>query len=107
MKDELMDRTTVAEAHFGLGRVNVNVHVRRIDLDKDAVGRVTAAVQHVLIGFAQRVAEQLVAHETAIYIHVLRVAARARVRWRRAVAEDTQAVALSAICVAQRFAGVD
>ena len=108
MKDELMDRTTVAETHFGLGRMDVNVD-RSPDRPRQRCSRpgngCRAACPDRLR--AARGWSSLSRTKRPFDVTVLGVAARARVRWRRAVAEDTQAVALSAIRVAQRFAGVD
>ena len=85
-----MDGATIAETDFGFRRMDVDVDGGRIDLKEHAVGRVTAAVQHVLIGFAQRVREQLVAHEAAVHVAILGVVARARMRWLSAQASDAQ-----------------
>jgi hypothetical protein len=90
VKDELMHGARIAEADFGFLRMHIDVDRRRVDLQEQAVGRVAAAVQLVLVGLAQRVAEQLVAHEAAVDVAVLGVAARARVGRQRAVAGDAQ-----------------
>ena len=76
MKNELVHGTAVAETDFGFGGVYVDVYRRRVDLEEDAIGRVAAAMQHVLVGFAQGVAKQLVAHETTIDVAILGIAAR-------------------------------
>ena len=92
MKYKLVHCAAIAEADFGFGRVDVDVDRCRVNVDKQAISRVAAAVQRVLIGFAQGVAKQLVAHEAAIDIAVLGVAARARMGGQRTMAEDAQAV---------------
>ena len=76
--DGLVDRARIAEAHLDLGRVHVDVDARRVDLDEQHVGRLLLAVQHVLVGGAQRVRDQAVAHVAAVDVDVLVVAARAR-----------------------------
>src|SRR5574343_44490 len=73
VEDELVHGARVAEADFGLGRVHIDVDQRRVDVDEQADGRLTAAVQHVAIGFAQGVADDLVAHEAAVDEDVLAV----------------------------------
>ena len=73
-----MDGTGIAEAHLDLGRVHVDVDARRVDLDEQHVGRLLLAVQHVLVGGAQRVGDEAVAHVAAVDVDVLVVAARAR-----------------------------
>jgi hypothetical protein len=90
MKDELVHGARIAEADFGFLRMHIDVDGRRVDFQEHAVGRVAAAVQLVLVSLAQRMAEQLVAHEAAIDVAVLGVAARARVGRQRAVAGDAQ-----------------
>ena len=66
-----MHGAPVAETDLGFCRMHVNVDARGLDFEKNAVGRKTAAVQKVLLGLAQRMAEQLVAHEAAIDVTVL------------------------------------
>ena len=88
MKNKLMNRPAIAESHFGFGRVDVDIDGRRINVDKQAIGGVTAAVQRVLIGFAQGVAQEFVAHEAAVDVAVLGVAARPRMGWQGAMAKD-------------------
>ena len=76
VKNELIHGAGIAEAHFTLGRVNVDVDRCRVDVEKEAIGRVAAAVQHVPIGFAQGMSKQFVADETAVDVAVLGVRAR-------------------------------
>ena len=77
MEDELVHGARVAEAHLGLGRMHVHVDAARVELEEQHVGRVALVVQHVRVGLADRVREQLVAHEAAVHEEVLGVA-RAR-----------------------------
>ena len=79
MKDKLMDCARITEANLGLLRVHIDVDGGWIDLQEQAVSRVTATVQQVLVSLAQRVAEQLVAYEAAVDVAVLGVIARSRV----------------------------
>ena len=90
MENELMHSAAIAETDFGLGRMNVNVDQGRIDGKEQAVGRMTAAVQHVLIGFAQGMADELVTDETPVDITILRVVARPRVGWGGTIAKHMQ-----------------
>jgi hypothetical protein len=53
VKDKLVHGARIAEADFGLLRVHIDVDRRRVDFQEQAVGRVTAAVQQVLVGLAQ------------------------------------------------------
>ncbi len=80
VKDELMHATRVAETHFGLGRVHVDVHLRGLDLEEQHEGRMAVMVQHVLVGLADRVSGELVAHAAAVDKEILRLARGTRVR---------------------------
>ncbi len=71
----LMHLAAVAKAHLDLGRVHVDVHPRRIDADVQHVHRLALAVQHVLVGGARGVGDDLVAHEAAVDPGVLLVGA--------------------------------
>ena len=90
MKDKLVYGTGITETHLGLGRMHIDVDGCRVDLQKQAVSRITATVQHVLPGFTQRMGEQFVAHETAIHIAILCIAARPRMRWQGTVTRKTE-----------------
>ncbi len=68
---------------------------RRVDLQKQAVHRLRRAVQHVGVGGAHRVAEQLVAHVAAVDVEELRIGARARRRRRADPAAQRNRAGLS------------
>ncbi|MNS89651.1 hypothetical protein D3C72_1236700 [compost metagenome] len=76
--DELVHRARLAEAHFDLRRVHVDVDHLRRQVQAQHIGREAVAVQHVLVGAAHRVIEQLVAHEAAVDKEVLLVRPPAR-----------------------------
>jgi hypothetical protein len=57
MEDKLVHRARVTEADLGLLRVDIDIDSRRIDFQKQAVSRVAAAVQQVLVSLAQRMAQ--------------------------------------------------
>ena len=71
--EEVMDHAAVTKTHFMLGWVNVDVHRRRIDFQKQHEGRVPAVEQHVAIGLAHRMGHQLVAHHAAIDVEILQI----------------------------------
>ena len=75
---ELVHSPRVAEAHLDLGRMHVDVDARADRSRGTARRPAGVAVQHVVVGCAHRVREQLVAHEAAVDEEVLRVGARAR-----------------------------
>ena len=94
MKNELVHRARIPEPDLGLLRVDVDVDTGGIDLQEQAVSRVTAAMQQVLVGLTHGMAEQFVADETAIHVAVLGIAARARIGRQRAVAGNVQRTGL-------------
>jgi len=73
VEDELVHGAGIPEAHFGLGRMHIHIHGARVDGQEQAQAGLAAAVQHVPVGFAQGVADHLVAHEAAIDEGVLGV----------------------------------
>ena len=80
VEDKLVDAARIAETHLGLGRVHVDVYLRRVDLEEQHVGRVAVVMQHILVRLADRMGGELVAHGAAIDENVLGVPARARLR---------------------------
>jgi hypothetical protein len=90
VKDELVHGARITEADFGFLGMHIDVDRRRVDFQEDAVGRVTAAVQLVLVGLAQGMHQQLVAHEAAVDVAILGVIACSRVGRQRAEAGDAQ-----------------
>ena len=69
--EKVMHHAPVTETHFMLGRVDVDVNYRRIDLQKQHKGRMTTVEQHIAIGLAHRVGHQFVAHHAPIHIEIL------------------------------------
>jgi hypothetical protein len=64
----------LAEADFGLGRVDVDVHLLRRHLDKQQHHGKRSGGKNIAIGLAHRVHQQAVAHQAAIDEAVDRVA---------------------------------
>ncbi len=54
------------EADFGLGRVNVGVHLGRIDLDEEREQRMAASRHHIAVGGANGADHELVANGAAV-----------------------------------------
>ena len=77
--EKIVDHAPVAEAHFVLGRMHVDVHRTRIDFQEQHEGRMTPVEQHVAIGLAYRVGHQLVAHHAAVDVEVLQIGLAARI----------------------------
>ena len=60
--DQPAHEAGIAEAHLGLGRMHVDVHLARIELEKSASAGMPAAGQVIRVGGAHRAEQQLVAH---------------------------------------------
>ena len=61
----------VAKADLGLGRMNIYVHERRIDLDEDECDGMPVAHKHVTARTIERVRERRVLDRTAVDEKVL------------------------------------
>jgi len=59
-------RPAIPEAHLGFGRMHIHIHRPRVDFQEQAIARMAAVVQHVLVSLPQGVGEEFVPHETAI-----------------------------------------
>ena len=70
---EIMDQARVAETHFALGGVNIDVDRRRIELKEQHEGRMTAVVQHVRVRLPHRMRDALVANQPPVDVEVLLV----------------------------------
>jgi hypothetical protein len=57
-------------------RVHVHIHQRRVQRERQRIGWITVAMQHILVGGTHGVGEQLVAHEAAVDVEVLAIGAR-------------------------------
>src|SRR5882672_1789219 len=79
VKNELVYAARIPETHLDLRRVNIRIHQRRVQVDKQHVGRMALVMKHVVIGLAHGVRQQLVPNVTAVDEEVLRVAGPARV----------------------------
>ena len=79
VKDELVNGACIAEADFGFLGMHIDVDSRRVDFQENAVGRVTAAVQLILVGAALVRHQHLVAPEPASHVAILSVVACRRV----------------------------
>ena len=64
------------KTHLVLGRMDVDVHLTRIQLDVEHVGREPVGRQQFVIGLANGVVDELVAHHAAVDIGVLQIVLR-------------------------------
>ena len=72
-KDEIVDLASLAEADLVLGGMDIDVHQHRRELQIEQVGRMTAMVQHILIGLTYRMAHQLVPNHAAVDVKELQI----------------------------------
>ena len=82
-EQEIVHQTAIAETHFVLGRVNVNVDQLGIKFQVQHKGRLAAVIQHIAIGLLDGVHHQLVAHRPAVHKEILHIGLRAAVGWQR------------------------
>ena len=94
MEQETVHRLRLAETHFDLGRMHVDIHQLRRQFQKQRKTGMPIVMQHIAIGFADCVADQLVAHETAVDVEKLRIATAFGYRRRTGYAPQPQAVAV-------------
>ena len=73
----LVDLAAVAKTHLNFGRVHIHIDPGRVHLHIQRVHRLALAVQHVFVGAARTVGQDLVAHKAAVHIGKLVVRPRA------------------------------
>ena len=64
--DEIVDERAVAEAHLGLRRVHVDVHLLRVALEEQQRERIRRRRHQVVIRRGERVQQQAVANQAAV-----------------------------------------
>ena len=64
--DQAADGLGVAKAHFRLGRMDVDVDLARVALEKKAADRMSVRGQEIEISAPERAGERLVAHRPPI-----------------------------------------
>jgi hypothetical protein len=64
--DQAADGGRVAKAHFGLGRMDVDVDLAWLAFDEQSRDRVPVGGQEVEIGASERAGERLVAHRSPV-----------------------------------------
>ena len=85
----------IPKADFVLGRMHIDIDLRRIDIQIDDVGGLTAVVQHVGVGLAHRVGESFITNDAAVDVEILHVGAAARKRRQPDPTAQIQILALS------------
>ena len=93
--DEAAHQGRIAEAHFGLGRMHVDIDGARIELDEDRQQRVTALRHQVAVRRAHGAEQQAVAHRPAVDEQELQAAVGPVQRGQARKADHAHAVALT------------
>ena len=62
------------EANFGLLRMHVDVHARRVDIDEQEHGRIETSCERIAVGRGDRMGEHSVLHLPAVHEDVQRIA---------------------------------
>ena len=88
-----MHRLRFAKAHLDLGRMDVDVDRLGRHGQEQRIARMALVVQHVAVGFAQRVLDQLIADEAAVDEEILAVAAGFALGRRAGQTKQAQAAA--------------
>src|SRR4051812_7628427 len=73
MAYELVHHARIAEAHFDLGWMYVDIDRARIDREEEHIGRLAVAMQQFRISLADRMRDHAVAHVAAIDEEILRI----------------------------------
>ncbi|GDE67032.1 hypothetical protein HmCmsJML291_01123 [Escherichia coli] len=66
-----MHQTRLMETHFVFGRVHVDVHLMRVDLQIQHKCRLLIGPQFVFAGLADRVIDQAIAHHATVHVAIL------------------------------------
>jgi len=74
-----MHQPRLVKAHFMLGRVNVNIHLVRVDLQIEHKSGLLIGPKLIFAGLANGMVYQPVAHHAAIHIAVLNIGKRSGV----------------------------
>ena len=74
-----MHLAPIAKTHFDLGRMHVDIHPRRLNLNVQHIHRLAVAVQHVFVGRSRCMGDDFVADEALVDIGKLLVGAAAGV----------------------------
>ena len=68
-----MNGSAIAKAHLMFSGMHIDIHICRLNLQKQDIGRVAAVVENILIGLAYSMGDYLVANTAAIDKKVLQV----------------------------------
>ncbi len=76
---KLMHGARIAETHLDFSRMYIDIHHSGIDFQEQHECRMALVVQDVVVGFAQRMGDQLVAHIAAVDVKILGIARASRI----------------------------
>ncbi|MNH02862.1 hypothetical protein D3C79_621080 [compost metagenome] len=95
LEDEVVHQAGLVEAHLVLGRVDVHIHLVRIQLDVEHIGGEAVGRQQLVIGLADGMIDELVAHHAAIDVGVLQIVLRPGPRRQRQPAPQAHVAVLA------------
>src|SRR5690606_2690 len=93
-EDKIVHTAVIAKAHLVLCGMDIHIHRGWIQLKIQHKCRVTTVVQHILIGLAYGMADQLVSDSPAIDVKMLQVGLAAGKSRQRNPPPQTQPIAL-------------
>src|SRR5690606_5196735 len=91
---KIMHHALFTKTHFVLGRVHIDIHLRRVQLEEQHIGRMTAVIQHIGIRLAHRMTDHLVTNHPAVDEEILQVSLRTGKRRQTHPAMQAQATVL-------------
>ena len=92
--DKVMHQARLMKAHFMLSRMNIDVNMMRIELDKKHIRRKLFRLQAGFVALTNRMIDELVAHHAPIDVAILQIALCTRALWRRDPAMQFESLVL-------------
>ena len=91
-KQEIMHCPALAKTYFMLARMSVDINSRWLDFEEQHIGRMATVKQHILIGLANRMGDDLITHDAAIDVKILHIGLAARERRQANPTPEAQAI---------------
>ena len=92
-EDEIVNVSGTPKAHFVLGRMDVHIHQRGVEVEEQHEYRMATVEQHVSVRLTHGMNGQAVAHGASVDVEILAVGAGVRVRWQADPTPQAHAVA--------------
>ncbi|MNF67117.1 hypothetical protein D3C84_489230 [compost metagenome] len=95
LEDEVVNEPRLMETHLVLGGMDVHIHLTGIQLYVEHIGGEAAGGQQLVIGLADGVVDELVAHHAAVHIGILQIVLRSGPRGQRQPAPQAHVAVLA------------